>query len=51
MLMAENERVKLADRRHPLYEENESLWELYESSVLGGDNFINDSNLFSHRSN
>jgi len=47
--MAEIKKIKLAERRHPLFEENLPLWELYQSAVLGGDDFINDSNLFSHR--
>jgi len=43
------EKVKLADRTHPLYEENLDSWDLYKASVMGGDNFINNENLFTHR--
>jgi len=41
--------VKLSDRIHPLYTDNVDLWNLYLSSVKGGRNFANESNLFSHR--
>ena len=41
--------VKLADKRHPLYDDNESLWELYLDSVKGSTYFISEVNLFSHR--
>jgi len=46
--MAEK-KVKLASKTHPLYDENEDLWDLYLDSVKGGLDFINDTNLFSHR--
>jgi len=41
--------MALVDRRHPLYDDNLSLWELYYDSAKGGENFINNTNLFSHR--
>jgi len=47
--MAEVKKIKLADRSHPLFDDNEDLWELYLSAVKGGDDFINSDNLFSHR--
>jgi hypothetical protein len=43
------ETLKLSERRHPLYEDNEALWEFYLNSAKGGINYINESNLFSHR--
>uniref|UniRef100_A0A6M3JWI8 Putative portal protein n=1 Tax=viral metagenome TaxID=1070528 RepID=A0A6M3JWI8_9ZZZZ len=43
------ELIKLADRVHPLYEYNKETWELYFDSVKGGDEFITEDNLFSHR--
>lgn len=39
----------LADRVHPLYDENIDNWNLYYNSVKGGDNFANEDNLFTHR--
>jgi len=42
-------KVKLADREHPLFSENENRWALYMAAVKGGDDFINDSNLYTHR--
>ena len=42
-------KVTLADRAHPLYKENEDKWALYMSAVKGGDDFINDTNLYTHR--
>jgi len=47
--VAENSKqIKLADRRHPYYEDNVDMWEMYYDAVKGGDNFVNDSYLFSH---
>ena len=42
------EKIKLAEREHPLYTENSDLWELYLKAVKGGKDFI-ENNLFSHR--
>lgn len=47
--MAEGTKVKLADRSHPLYQDNEALWTLYLNSVKGGKNFMTTTNLFTHR--
>lgn len=41
--------IKLSERTHPLYDENLDLWNLYFSAAKGGENFITDVNLFSHR--
>jgi len=41
--------AKLSDRSHPLYDDNVNLWELYQDAAKGGDDFITDDNLFSHR--
>ena len=41
--------IKLSERKHPLYEDNIDLWELYLNASKGGDDFINSDNLFSHR--
>jgi len=46
--MAE-EKLTLSKREHPLYSDNKSNWELYRSAVAGGDDFITEDNLFSHR--
>lgn len=43
------EKVKLADRKHPLYTENSDKWDLYRDGVKGGDDFVNTDNLFTHR--
>lgn len=43
------EKIALSERTHPLYDSNIDNWNLYFDSVKGGDNFINDDNLFSHR--
>ena len=43
------EKVKLADRKHPLYTDNSDKWDLYRDSVKGGDEFVNSANLFTHR--
>jgi len=40
---------KISERTHPLYDENLDDWELYYDSASGGDNFITEDNLFSHR--
>ncbi len=44
-----NKHIKLADRKHPLYDDNIDLWDLYISSVKGSNEFITEENLFSHR--
>ena len=41
--------IKLSERTHPLYDDNIDLWELYFDSAKGGEDFITDSNLYSHR--
>jgi hypothetical protein len=41
--------MAISDRTHPNYDDNLDLWNLYRSSAKGGDDFINDDNLFSHR--
>lgn len=41
--------IELSSRSHPLYNDNIDLWDLYFSSAKGGDKFITDVNLFSHR--
>ena len=43
------EKIILAKRKHPLYEDNSEKWTLYRDAVKGGDDFINTDNLFSHR--
>jgi len=43
------EKILLADREHPLYTDNLDKWELYRSAVKGGEEFITDENLFSHK--
>lgn len=43
------EKVKLADRKHPLYTDNTDKWELYRDAVKGGDTFMTADNLFTHR--
>ena len=47
--MAKTEKIILADRKHPLYEDNEALWSMYLDGVRGGNNFISDDYLFTHR--
>lgn len=42
-------KINLADRVHPLYEENKKKWELYKEAIKGGEDFINTDNLFTHR--
>lgn len=41
--------IKLAERTHPLYDDNIDRWLLYRDAVKGGEDFINDDNLFTHR--
>ena len=41
--------LKLSERTHPLFEDNLSKWNMYKDSALGGDSFINDTYLMSHR--
>jgi|GEM_PF-1725860 len=43
------DKVQISDRTHPLYDKNLDLWSLYYASAQGGENFITDANLFSHR--
>lgn len=43
------EKIVLAKRKHPLYEDNLDNWTLYRDAVKGGDNFVNSDNLFTHR--
>lgn len=43
------EEIKLSERVHPLYEDNIDSWELYRDAAIGGETFLNDANLFSHR--
>jgi len=40
---------KPSDKRHPLYDENLDSWTLFRDSVKGGETFITDANLYSHR--
>jgi len=47
--MPEKRTVELSRRKHPLYDENIDLWDLYYSAAKGGSNFITESNLFTHR--
>jgi len=47
--MAEKRTVELNKRKHPLYDDNIDLWDLYYSAAKGGTNFITESNLFTHR--
>jgi len=41
--------ILLAQRSHPLYDENSDKWELYLNAAMGGTNFINTDNLLTHR--
>lgn len=41
--------IIFSEREHPLYEKYVDDWELYQSAAEGGKEFINDTNLFSHR--
>lgn len=47
--MAEKKKTALGERTHPKYTDNINEWNLYRDSVDGGDDFINDNYLFSHR--
>lgn len=47
--MPEQKKIKLVDRKHPLFDENESKWEFYFDSAIGGDNILNTSYIVSHR--
>ena len=40
---------KLSEKKHPKYEDNLDKWELYYKSAKGGKDFINETNLFTHR--
>jgi len=42
--------IQISQRKHPLYSDNISLWNLYISAAKGGEKFTEDpSNLFTHR--
>lgn len=41
--------MNAADRSHPLYDDNIGKWDLYRNAAKGGGDFINESNLFTHR--
>ena len=43
------EKQKISERTHPLYNDTLDLWELYYDAASGGDNFVTEDNLFSHR--
>uniref|UniRef100_A0A6M3JRC2 Putative portal protein n=1 Tax=viral metagenome TaxID=1070528 RepID=A0A6M3JRC2_9ZZZZ len=43
------EAIKLSQRRHPLFTENEGKWSTYLNSVLGGASVLNADYIFSHR--
>lgn len=43
------EEIILAERTHPLWDDNEGLWDLYLDAVKGGTDFANKDNIFSHR--
>jgi len=43
------EKAEIQSRTHPSYDDTLPLWELYFNSVVGGTNFANENNLFSHR--
>ena len=48
--MAEKkEKIKLAERSHPFYTDNIGNWGFYRDAAAGGDDFITEDNLFSHR--
>lgn len=42
-------KIKLSQREHPLYADNYDRWTLYESAAKGGEYFITNKNLKSHR--
>ena len=39
----------LSEREHPLYGDNIGKWNFYRDAAKGGDDFITEDNLFSHR--
>lgn len=41
--------IKLADRKHPLYEDNIGKWDFYFDSSTGGDNILNGQYIETHR--
>lgn len=41
--------AQIAQRTHPDYDENINKWELYRDASKGGEDFINDTYLHSHR--
>ena len=43
------EKIRLATREHPLYLDNLGLWEMYLDAAMGGENFINDDYILTHR--
>jgi len=43
------DKIKLATREHPLYIDNLDLWDMYLDAAMGGDNFINDDYILTHR--
>ena len=43
------EAAKIANRTHPDYEDNVDKWKRYKDASKGGDAFINDTYLHSHR--
>ena len=45
----EKEELILADRIHPEYDAKIDNWEEYQFAAEGGDSFITDENLFTHR--
>lgn len=45
----EKEKLILADRKHPLYKDNENLWDFYDDASNGGHLMISHNYLFSHR--
>lgn len=46
--MAEEKKVKLADRSHPLYSDNIKRWEFFRDAAKGGTAFA-ENNIFEHR--
>jgi len=47
--MAKAKKLLLSERLHPLFMDNIDSWNLYKDAVKGGDDFINEDNLFTHR--
>ncbi len=41
--------ITFSKREHPLYSDTANLWELYDAGSKGGEEFITEDNLFSHR--